>query len=251
MNATMEKIREYKLIPTFGDSFGTGWNVMLNNFLRLLLVVVVLGVLTGPMKGINFNFDKHDFSNFHFDHWNGDWGQIMGLASLGVLAIIIGILALAYAFLALPVVRYGAKMIFVESVRKIKPDFEWLIRGFWTNYLNIILANLLVFALVAIGLFALIVPGIIIACRLAFVPYIVMDKKLDPIESVELSWKLTRGHGWTIFLMGFVSFFIYILGLILLFVGVLPADMWVKSSFASLYQSVLDEKEKPAEPVAA
>jgi uncharacterized membrane protein len=251
MNATMEKIREYKLIPTFGDSFGTGWNVMLKNFLRLLLVVIVLGVLTGPMKGINFNFDKHDFGHLNFDNWHGDWGQLLGLASLGALAVIIGLLAIAYAFLALPVVRYGAKMIFVESVRNIKPDFEWLIRGFWTRYLNIILANLLVFALVAIGLFALIVPGIIIACRLAFVPYIVMDKKLDPIESVELSWKLTRGHGWTIFLMGFVSFFIYILGLILLFIGVLAADMWVKSSFASLYESVLLEKETPAETAVA
>jgi hypothetical protein len=250
MNATMGKTREYKLIPTFGDSFGSGWNVMFNNFLRLLLVVIVLGVLTGPMNGINYNFDKHDFGNFHWDHWNGDWGQLFGLASLGALAIIIGILAIAYTFLALPVVRYGAKMIFVESVRKIKPDFEWLIKGFWTNYLNIILANLLVFALVAIGLFALIVPGIIIACRLTFVPYIIMDKKLDPIESVELSWKLTRGHGWTIFLMGFVSFFIYIFGLILMLVGVLAADIWIKSSFASLYQSVLLEKEKPAEPEA-
>lgn len=250
MNATMEKIREYKLMPTFGDSYGTGWNVMFNNFLRLLLVVIVLAVLTGPMGGLNYNLDKHDFGNFNFDHFNGDWGQIFGIASLGALAIFIGIIAIAYSFLALPVIRYGAKMIFVESVRKIKPDFEWLIRGFWTNYLNIILANLLVFALVAIGLFALIVPGIIIACRLSFVPYIVMDKKLDPIESVELSWKLTRGHGWTIFLMGFVSFFIYIFGLILMFVGVLAADIWVKSSFASLYQSVLIEKEKPAEPEA-
>jgi hypothetical protein len=251
MNATMEKIREYKLIPTFGDSFGTGWNVMFNNFLRLLLVVIVLGVLTGPMNGMKFNFNHNDFKDFiNWHHWDGDWGQIFGIASLGALAIIIGILAIAYTFLALPVVKYGAKMIFVESVRKIKPDFEWLIKGFWTNYLNIILANLLVFALVAIGLFALIVPGIIIACRLAFVPYIVMDKKLDPIESVELSWKLTRGHGWTIFLMGFVSFFIYIFGLILIFVGVLAAGIWVKSSFASLYQSVLIEKEKPAEPEA-
>jgi len=250
MNATMEKIREYKLIPTFGDSFGTGWNVMFNNFLRLLLVVIVLAVLTGPMGGMNYNLDKHDFGNFNFDHFSGDWSQIFGIASLGALAIFIGIIAIAYTFLALPVVRYGAKMIFVESVRKMKPDFEWLIKGFWTNYLNIILANLLVFALIAIGLFALIVPGIIIACRLFFVPYIVMDKKLDPIESVELSWKLTRGHGWTIFLMGFVSFFIYIFGLILMFVGVLAADIWVKSSFASLYQSVLIEKEKPAETEA-
>ena len=251
MNATMEKIREYKLFPTFGDSFGTGWNVMFNNFLRLLLVIIVLAALTGPMGGLNWNLDKHDFGNFNFDHWNGDWGQIFGIASLGALAIFIGILALAYTFLALPVIKYGAKMIFVESVRKIKPDFEWLIKGFWTNYLNIILANLLVFALVAIGLFALIVPGIIIACRLAFVPYIVMDKKLDPIESVELSWKLTRGHGWTIFLMGFVSFFICIFGLALFLVGILPASIWISSSFASLYQSVLNEKEKPVETPAA
>ncbi len=185
MNATMETIREYKLVPTFGDSYGTGWKVMMDNFLRLLLVVFVLAILTGPMKGLNFNFKGDEFKDFPWK-WEGDWGQLFGLASLGAFAVIIGMLALAYTFLALPVVRYGAKMIFVESVRKIKPDFEWLIRGFWTNYLNIILANLLVFALVAIGLFALLVPGIIIACRLAFVPYIVMDKKLDPIESVEL-----------------------------------------------------------------
>ena len=87
------------------------------------------------------------------------------------------------------------------------------------NYLHIVLANLLVFALVILGMFALIVPGIIIACRLAFVSYIVMDKKLDPIEAVELSWKLTRGHGWQIFFMGFVSIFIVIFGLN-------PDDRW-------------------------
>jgi uncharacterized membrane protein len=247
----METNREYKLVPTFGDSFGTGWKVMLDNFLRLLLVVFVLAILTGPMKGINYKFDASDFENLPW-RWEGRWDQIFGLASIGAFAVFIGLLALAYTFLALPVIRYGGKMIFLESVRKVKPDFEWLIRGFWTNYLNIILANLLVVALVVLGLFALLVPGIIIACRLAFVPYIIMDKKLDPIESVELSWKLTRGHGWTIFLMGFVSFFIYILGFILLFIGIFPAVMWVKSSFATLYQSVLTIKEPAAEqPVTA
>jgi len=77
-----------------------------------------------------------------------------------------------------------------------------------------------------------------------------MDKKLDPIEAVELSWKLTKGHGWTIFFMGFVSFFILIFGLILAVVGVFPAIIWISSSFATLYQSVLNEKEKPAEIAA-
>jgi len=250
MNVTMETNKEYKLIPTFGDSFGAGWRVMMDNFLRLFLVVFILAILTGPMKGLDFHFDGSDFHNFPWK-WEGNWEQIFGLASIGVFAVFIGLIALLYVFLALPVVKFGGKMIFVQAVRKTKPDFELLIRGFWQNYLNIILANLLVIALVVLGLFALLVPGIIIACRLAFVPYIVMDKKLDPIESVELSWKYTRGHGWTIFLMGFVSFFIIIFGLILFIVGVFPALIWIKSSFASLYQAVLLEKEKPVEQAVA
>ena len=76
-----------------------------------------------------------------------------------------------------------------------------------------------------------------------------MDKKLDPIEAVEMSWKITKGHGWTIFFMGFVSIFIVIFGLILLIIGIFPAIIWVWSSFATLYQSILKEKEKSAELV--
>jgi hypothetical protein len=74
-----------------------------------------------------------------------------------------------------------------------------------------------------------------------------MDKKLDPIEAVELSWKLTRGHGWKIFFMGFLSIFICIFGLLMLIVGIFPAVVWISGSFASLYESVLREKEIPAE----
>lgn len=245
----METQSKYNLKPTFGDSLGAGWQVMLDNFLRLFLVVLVLGVLTAPLK-FNFHFDSSDFRNLPW-HWHGSWNHFFGLASLGIFALFFGFLALLYTFLAAPVVQYGGKMIFVQAVRQIKPDFELLINGFWTNYLNIVLANLLVFALVVLGLFALIVPGIIIACRLAFTAYIVMDKKLDPIEAVELSWKLTRGHGWTIFLMGFVSIFIIIFGFFLMIVGIFPALIWIKGSFASLYQSVLNEKEQPVEVVAA
>jgi len=251
----METITNYKLVPTFGNSFGTGWRVMFDNFLRLFLVVIVVAVITGPMKLFQINLDGSDWHNmpWNWHDWHNDWESIFSLASLGVLAAFLGILALLYALLVVPVFQYGSKMIFVESVRKLKPNFEWLIKGFTSNYFSIVLANLLVFALVVIGLFALIIPGIIISCRLAFVSYIVMDKKVDPIEAVEMSWRLTKGHGWTIFFMGFVSIFIIIFGLCLLIVGIFPAIMWVASSFATLYQSVLLEKEKPAEaaPVTA
>jgi hypothetical protein len=250
----METNDEYKLVPGFGNSFGTGWRVMMDNFLRLLLVIIVLAVLVGPFKLIHFDFNPSDF---HGGPWHWNWSDtesmrhLFGLASLGIFAAFFALIAMLYAFLIAPVFKYGGDIIFVRAVRKIKPDFEYLIKGFMENYLHIVLANLLVFALVILGCFALIIPGIIIACRLAFVSYIIMDKKLDPIEAVELSWKLTKGHGWQIFFMGFVSFFILIFGLCMLIVGIFPAIIWICSSFATLYESVLLEKEKPVEAVAA
>jgi uncharacterized membrane protein len=236
----METKRTYRLIPSFGASYNTGWKVMADNFLRLLLVVIILGIITGPMSffgNSNFKFDASDFHNIPFN-----MDDFFKIGAIGIAAAFFGLIALLYYFLFLPVFKYGAKMMFVQSVRQLTPDFDMLINGFRRNYLNIVLANLLVTALVGIGVVCLFVPGIIIACRLAFTPYLVMDKNLDPIKAAEESWRLTRGHGWTIFFMGFISFFIYIAGFICFFVGVLVADMWVKSSYATLYQSVLIAK---------
>lgn len=251
----METTNEYKFKPGVRSSFGTGWNVMMDNFLRLFLVIIVLAIVTAPFKLFNWNIDASDFHGGPWNwngNWDGDWeNNLLNIGALGVFAAFFGFLALLYAFLVAPVFKYGGDMIFVQAVRKIKPDFEYLIKGFMENYLHIVLANLLVAALVILGLFALIIPGIIIGCRLVFVSFIVMDKKLDAIEAVELSWRLTRGHGWKIFLMGLASFFILIFGLILLIVGIIPAVIWIGSSFATLYESVLREKDKPAAAVVA
>ena len=250
----METNNDYRLVPGFGNSFGTGWRVMMDNFLRLFLVIIVLSIVLAPFRVFNWNFDLSDLHKFPFNmgsDWTHNTKSLFTLGSLGIFAAFFMFIGMLYAFLVAPVFEFGGDMIFVQAVRKIKPDFEYLIKGFMENYLSIVLANLLVFALVVLGLFALIIPGIIIGCRLAFVTYIIMDKKLDPIEAVEMSWRLTRGHGWKIFFMGFVSIFIVIFGLLMFIVGIFPAFMWISSSFAVLYESVLREKEKPAEVIAA
>jgi hypothetical protein len=250
----METNNDYSLRPSFGNSFGTGWSVMTDNFLRLFLVVIVLSIVAAPFKVFNWHFDLSDFHKFPFSDgfdFTHNMKSAFAIGSLGIFAVFFIFIGMLYAFLVAPVFEFGGDMIFVQAVRKIKPDFEYLIKGFMENYLSIVLANLLVFALVVLGLFALIIPGIIIGCRLVFVSYIIMDKKLDPIEAVEMSWRLTRGHGWKIFFMGFVSIFIVIFGLLMLIVGIFPAIIWISSSFAALYESVLREKEKPAEAVIA
>jgi hypothetical protein len=238
----METTDQNKLAPTFGDSFSNGWKVMFNYFLVLLLVVIIMGIIMSPtqMFRIEYHPDRHfwDWGSGHINMLRSG-----SLIAFGALALLLGLIALVYSLMVVPVFRYGSRMMFVQAVRNTRPEFETLVRGFRENYLYIVLANLLVTALIMLAMIFLIIPGIIVACRLAFVSYLVMDKKLDPIIAIEESWKMTKGHGWTIFFMGFTSFFIYLAGFILLFVGILPAGIWVGSSFASLYNAVLTEKE--------
>jgi hypothetical protein len=70
------------------------------------------------------------------------------------------------------------------------------------------------------------------------VPYLVMDKGLDPVAAIEKSWFMTRGHGWRIFGMYLLTIVLFFCGLLLLAVGALFALMWSSTAFASLYHAV-------------
>jgi uncharacterized membrane protein len=155
----------------------------------------------------------------------------------------VALFSVAYGFLFMPVINYGEKYLFLKAMRDEDADIRYLFDGFKTKYLKIVLANLIVVALTIIGFILLIIPGIIVLCRLAFVPYLIMDKDLEPMQAVEKSWQMTRGHGWKIFGMGIISFFIYIAGIIVFIVGIIISIMWVHAAFATLYQSVLNQND--------
>jgi len=207
--------------PEIGDAFGHGWEILKKYFVELLLVSIIAAIISTPLWVINA----------HRDH----------MTAAMVLLIIFGI---AYSvFLRMPV-EYGIKWIYLKAVRHERIEIKDMFKGF-EYFLNVIAANILVGFIIAIGLVFLIIPGIIFACKLAFVPYLVMDKKLDPIAAFKISWHMTRGHVLTIFLMGVVSFFLVILGFILLVVGIIPAIIWIDSAFATLYYSVDSRYEIP------
>ncbi len=219
----MESNSHFNLRPSVGGSFSHGWSKIFGlQFLPLLLTVIIVGLLNGP--------------TYSFKMDSGDWGPMLFLLP-------IAFFGLAYKFLFLPVLTYGRDYIFLQAMRDEEVDLKSLFEGFRTKYLNIVLANLIVFALVILGLMMLIIPGIIVLCRLVFVPYLVMDKDLEPMKAVEKSWNMTRGHGWKVFGMAIISFFIIIGGLIAFFVGVIVSMMWIHSAFASLYLSVQNDND--------
>jgi uncharacterized membrane protein len=152
--------------------------------------------------------------------------------------IMLNALIAAYWILVLPVISYGGNWMYLRYMRNERPNVADVFSGFKKNYLNIILANLLVFAICGVGFLMFIVPGIIFACRLSFVSYLVMDKGLDPVAAIEKSWNMTRGHGWRIFGMFWISLFLVVFGFLLLLVGAVFAFMWIGTAFASLYHAV-------------
>ena len=113
----------------------------------------------------------------------------------------------------------------------------------FNNYWNAVLASLLVSIIIGIGLILLIVPGIIFACKLAFTPYLVVDRKMAVIEAIQESWRMTGGHAWKIFLIGLLAIPILIAGLICFGVGVIISIMWITLAFASLYHAVAMSEE--------
>jgi uncharacterized membrane protein len=220
----METMKYFELVPSIGGSFSYGWKKMFEKaFLPLLLAVIIAGLLNGPAGAT----------------WKADGN--FGLDFLLFLPVIL--FGLAYAFLFLPVIEYGERYLFLKAMRDEEANIITLFDGFKNQYLNIILARLIVVALVIIGFVMLIIPGIIIACRLVFVPYLVMDKNMEPVKAVEKSWQMSKGHGWKVFFMAIISFFLIIAGIIVFIFGVLISIMWIHSAFASLYQAILNETD--------
>jgi uncharacterized membrane protein len=129
---------------------------------------------------------------------------------------------------------YGLGYAYLRAARGEAPQVGDLFAPFRHAYLASLLASALYGLLVALGMLLLIVPGIIVAVRLSFAPFLLIDEGLGPVEVLRESWRRTTGYGWTIFGVGLLGIPIFFLGLLLLVVGVIPALMLVELAMASL-----------------
>ena len=218
----MEIIKEErKPEATITGSYGYGWQQMWKHFLYLFLVLIIVGIAESPTSIVR----------------DSDAENSPGM-------IILQILAAVYWLLVFSVVKYGGNLMYLRAIRNEKFEISEMFDGFKKNYINIILANLLTFAIIGLGFVLLIVPGIILACRLAFVSYLVMDKNMEPVTAIEKSWEMTKGHGWQIFGMGLLVIPIVIGGLICFIVGIVFSIIWISAAFASMYHAIDLEEMK-------
>jgi uncharacterized membrane protein len=216
---TIYNDKEYDFQPEASRSYSIGWKVLGVYFVELIVIGIIYTILSGP-TGI-FQVNKDGFEGFRWF-----------MAPLVFFAIAYGI------FVAGPI-EYGTKWAFLKAVRNERVEIKDMFVVFQRNYWNVVVAKVVVSVIIVLGFVMLVIPGIIFACRLAFVPYLVVDQNMDVMEALRVSWDMTRGYGWQIFLIGLLAIPIVLGGLILFFVGVFVSIIWIGLAFAVMYQSVV------------
>ncbi|MGZ8415599.1 MAG: hypothetical protein ACXWVQ_01240 [Methyloceanibacter sp.] len=108
----------------------------------------------------------------------------------------------------------------------------WHPRPFW-KYLG---ASLLLSLAVAIGLVLLIVPGVIFGLMFMFTTFIVIERELGPIDAMNASNQLTRGHKWQLLGLVLLLVLINLLGLMALVVGLLVSIPVSTLAFVHAYR---------------
>lgn len=192
---------------SFRDALSTGWSITKSRFPLLLAYLGTL-VLLGLAR---FFIEK----------------PIDTMGVKAVLGIGFQILNWYLTFNAL-----GVSLKLIDEKEVTYADF-WLPQSHFWFY---VLATLLYGLIIVVGTFLLIVPGVIFGLMFSFYGYVMIEKKLNPIEALKESKRLTAGAKWDLFLFSLLAIGLNLLGVLALFVGFLVTMTITFIAVAHLYR---------------
>jgi hypothetical protein len=258
------------LIPGIGFLFGRGGRTFRRNFTDLFLAVVVylaLNIPVGIVLGLIVHFTAENVLIFEAESFPLDFNALSW-----EFQITNGIFSIVYSIPLL----FGLFLIFLTAVRGEKVKLGNIFAAF-RNYRQVLivtavyvivtvgvsyLLNLLTQRVPALGVFFSVVWAvflIVIICRLAFVPFLLVDRRLKALDAVRTSWRMTRGHEWKVFVIGLLAALMFaalavisllislifivfpvalLIGLTIGAIGTIFLSMWLIATYASLYDAV-------------
>lgn len=197
-----------------GRSIGRGWDLLWKNFgLFAIVFLIMLGIT-------------------------------LGLAFIPVVGFI-GLFVIGGPLTG------GMWWICLKRIRGQPADVGDLFEGFRRCFLPLFLANLVVSILTTIGLLVCLLPGIYLAVAWAVALPLVIDKNMDFWPAMEVSRRVITRHWWAVLGLVIVGFFVQLLGLIALVVGVLPAMGIVQIAYAYVYEDFFGDAEAQVTSAAA
>ena len=181
---------------------GNKWNLLW----PLLVISVISSILTS-FVGPKYNFDLTNVENM-------ETFEIVKITPLeSCLTFVIGIL--------IAVITAGYLKYVLNFVRTGKFNTDDILNTVKAKWLDLLIANILVGIIVAVGSILFVIPGIIAALALAMVDFIIIDKDVKGADSLKASNELMKGHKWEffVFMLSFIGWYILVpftLGILLI-----------------------------------
>jgi len=220
----MHEYDDPEVEPNAFSAYGHAWGQLWNNFFMLLGIGFVWVVI-----------QSFGTTSATWGEWEDGFGPVEALGFLWYLQR--SIFATLFTLFVVNAVKYGYDYVNLKAARDEDLQFGDLFASF-KNYFNSIVACFLVGTFTAIGTIFLVIPGIIIGCKLAFTPYLVVDRNMNAMDAMAESWSMTKGYGWEVFFIWVLGIPVCIVGLLCLGIGLIPALMVIQLAYASLYHAV-------------
>ena len=203
------------------EALGQGWNAMKTHFWLFLGCLIVAVVVIGIPRGIGSALE----------------GKAGGLSAL--FFILAGLIDMA---ISIGLIRIALKILDNE-----KPEFNDLF-SFPKHFIDYLGASILSALIVLGGMILLLIPGIYWAIKFQFFGYCVVDQKLNPIEALRQSSRITQDVKWKLFGFGILLWLINILGVICLVVGLFVTIPTTLVAYAFVYRKLMSQSESVRAP---
>lgn len=114
----------------------------------------------------------------------------------------------------------GLSKIYLRFSDGEKPIFENLFDGLARAHIWLA-STIIATVAITMGLILLIFPGVIMLLRLWLVGFVLVDERTGPIDAIQRSWDITRGHTMDLLVLFIALVGLNILGCVCLVVGLL------------------------------
>jgi len=188
-----------------------------------------------------------------WDLFKEKWYVIYGLYLIPVVVAVVysltlnalgeefGVMSLFVMFIYMilqTVVSMGVVQGYLNLVRGKEINVETF-KSMLPLVVNYFLGTLLMGVIILAGLIFLIVPGIYFSLKYYFVPFLLIDKKMGPMEALKASEKMTKGIKWELVGLGAATILLAYMGLFALIVGIFVTAPVAAMSYVYFYEKAL------------
>ncbi len=200
-----------------GDALSYGWNAYWKNIGPMLVIAVVVVLIQIAFSAVASSIDA-----------------TVPRVLVQIIGNLVGLL-----------ITLGWLRVALGITNGVKPELADVFKA--EGYGVFLLASILFYIGVVIGLILLIIPGIIFIATFGFYGFVIAERGegVAVLESLQRSAELTRGHRWTLFGMAIVLFLVNIVGLIACFVGVVFTLGITLITWAYLYRALNGQTVTP------